>query len=345
MRFERRSYRFMEHECDTLPHWLTGSPQGEAGQASVAYNSAVTAQPAYPAGTRQREKSAHAAEASRAPNRTATGMAPAGFLTLFTEEEIGTPSPSPAARRAAPVISPLVRFGSAQDRIEFVRRRIKQLGFDSFSYSATRTTAHHKTMFVLTSYESQAWLTRYFRERYFELDPRVALASPTGMPFLWTTAEMRADLPRAQLRSERLGGLIDMLEANGRKSGILTQMPLPEPELSASLCFNSEIGNPRWMTESIVAETLMFAHTIHEFIWTHAKSVIGIAPAQQPRVALSELQHAVLKAVVQGQRDKEIAYFLGLSPHNVDYHLRRLRQLFNVRNRVQLINVAQAYVS
>ena len=273
----------------------------------------------------------------------ASGISPTGFLTLFTEEEIGTPSP--AARRAAPVISPLVRFGSAQDRIEFVRRRIKQLGFDSFSYSATRTTAHHKSMFVLTSYESQTWLTRYFRERYFELDPRVALASPTGMPFLWNTADMRADLPRAQMRSERLGGLIDMLEANGRKSGILTQMPLPEPELSASLCFNSEIGNPRWMTESIVAETLMFAHTIHEFIWTHAKSVIGIAPEQQQRVALSELQHAVLKAVVQGQRDKEIAYFLGLSPHNVDYHLRRLRQLFNVRNRVQLINVAQGYVT
>ena len=90
--------------------------------------------------------------------------------------------------------------------MEFVRRRIKQLGFDSFSYSATRTTAHHKSMFVLTSYESQTWLTRYFRERYFELDPRVALASPTGMPFLWNTADMRADLPRAQMRSERLGG-------------------------------------------------------------------------------------------------------------------------------------------
>ncbi|WOD16636.1 helix-turn-helix transcriptional regulator [Paraburkholderia kirstenboschensis] len=332
----------MEHECDTLPHWLTGSPQGESGHASAAYNPAVTAQPAYPAGTRQPAKSAHAAEASMVSSRAATGAAPAGFLTLFTEEEIGTPAP--AARRA-PVISPLVRFGSAQDRIEFVRQRIRQLGFNSFSYTATRTSAHRKTMFVLTSYESQSWLTRYFRERYFELDPRVALASPTGMPFLWNTVDMRADLPRAQMRSERLGGLIDMLEATGRKSGILTQMPLPEPELSASLCFNSEIGNPRWMTESIVAETLMFAHTIHEFIWTHAKSVIGMTPAQQQRVTLSELQHAVLKAVVQGQRDKEIAYFLGLSPHNVDYHLRRLRQLFNVRNRVQLINVAKAYVS
>ncbi|MFM0738204.1 autoinducer binding domain-containing protein [Paraburkholderia xenovorans] len=338
----------MEHECDTLPHWLTGSPQGEAGHASAAYNSAATAQPAYPADARHAAKSAHAADASRTSTRTATGVTPTGFLTLFTEEEIG--SPSPALRRTAPVISPpvlssLMRFGSAQDRMEFVRRRIKQLGFDSFSYSATRTTAHHKTMFVLTSYESQAWLTRYFRERYFELDPRVSLASPTGLPFLWNTADMRADLPRAQMRSERLGGLIDMLDTTGRKSGILTQMPLPEPELTASLCFNSEIGNPRWMTESIVAETLMFAHTIHEFIWTHARSMIGIAPAQQQRVSLSELQHAVLKAVVQGQRDKEIAYFLGLSPHNVDYHLRRLRQLFNVRNRVQLINVAQGYVT
>jgi DNA-binding CsgD family transcriptional regulator len=334
----------MEHECDTLPHWLTGSPQGEAGQASAAYNSTASAQPAYPAGARQAVNPAHAAEeASKASTRTATGAAAGGLLTLFTEEEIGTPSP--AARRAAPFISPLGRFGSAQDRIDFVRQRIRQLGFDSFSYSATRTSSHHKTMFVLTSYESQTWLTRYFRERYFELDPRLVLASPTGMPFLWNTADMRTDLPRAQMRSERLGGLIDMLEATGRKSGILTQMPLPEPELRASLCFNSEIGNPRWMTESIVAETLMFAHTIHEFIWTHAKSVIGISPAQQQRVALSELQHAVLKAVVQGQRDKEIAYFLGLSPHNVDYHLRRLRQLFNVRNRVQLINVAQAYVS
>jgi hypothetical protein len=302
-RFERWSYRFMAHECDTLPHWLTGSPQGEASHVPAACNSAVTAQPAYPAGTRQAEKSAHAAEASRASTRTASGAAPAGFLTLFTEEEIGTPSP--AAQRAAPVISPLVRFGSAQDRIEFVRRRIRQLGFDSFSYSATRATAHHKSMFVLTSYESQTWLTRYFHERYFELDPRVALASPTGLPYLWNTTDMRADLPRAQMRSERLGSLIDMLEANGRKSGILTQMPLPEPELSASLCFNSETGNPRWMTESIVAETLMFAHMIHEFIWTHAKSVIGSAPAQPQRISLSALQHAVLRAVVQGRRDKE----------------------------------------
>ena len=329
----------MKHEWDTLPHWLNGSPQGGTSRLPAAHDPASVAQPAYPADARQSRSPADTAETSRPATRPAS----TGFLTLFTEEEIG--APPAAARRAVPVISPLVRFGSAQDRMEFVRQRIKQLGFDSFSYSAMHTTVHHKTMFVLTSYESQTWLTRYFRERYFEIDPRIALASPTGLPHIWNTADLRAGLPRSQTRNERLTGLVDMLDATGRKSGILTRMPLPEPELCACLCFNSEAGNSRWMTESIVAETLMFAHTIHEFIWTHAKNAIGMAPEQQERVALSELQHAVLKAVVQGQRDKEIAYFLGLSPHNVDYHLRRLRRLFNVRNRVQLINVAQAYVS
>src|SRR5260370_24075081 len=108
----------MDHECDTLPHWLTGSPQGDAGRTSASYNSAVTAQSAYPADARRPENSAHAAEATRAAVRTASsGMVPAGFLTLFTEEEIG--APSPAARRAMPVIRPLGRFGSPQDRIEF----------------------------------------------------------------------------------------------------------------------------------------------------------------------------------------------------------------------------------
>jgi DNA-binding CsgD family transcriptional regulator len=139
--------------------------------------------------------------------------------------------------------------------------------------------------------------------------------------------------------------LIELLEEGGRKSGVVTRLLLPHPETSACLCFNSAIDSARWMTDTLVAETLMFAHTIHEFIWTYAQGAIGLAPAPRSEgVSLSELQQSILQAVVQGRRDKEIAYFLGLSPHNVDYHMRRLRQLFNVRNRVQLINVARAYL-
>lgn len=264
-----------------------------------------------------------------------------GFLRLFAEEDIG--APKSFARQTASVVSPFLKFASVQDRMKFVRQRIAQLGFDSLSYVVVKESVNQKATFALTSYESRAWLLDYFRERYIDVDPRVTDASPTGLPFLWSTAEMRAGLPLSQVRNERLSGLIDKLDEGGRKSGMVIHTPLPDPDVSAYLFFNSEINSSRWMTDTLVAETLMFAHTIHEFIWTNAKIAIGIVDAPKNfDIPLSEMQYAILQAVVQGRRDKEIAYFLGLSPHTVDYHLRRLRQLFNVRNRVQLINIARA---
>ena len=263
-----------------------------------------------------------------------------GFLACFAEEDIDTPNSD--NRHAAPIISQLLRFPSPQDRMEFVRQRIIQLGFDSLGYLAVSSSAHQKTMFALTSYESRTWLLRYFRERYFDFDPRVTGASPTGLPFIWSVSEMRAGLTPSKTRNERLTGLIDKLEEVGRRSGIVIRMPLPHPDMSACLFFNSEIDSQRWMTETLVAETLMFAHMMHEFIWLQAKTAIGIQVAPKSRgIQLSKMQFVILEAVVQGRPDKEIAYILGLSSHTVDYHLRRLRQLFNVRNRMQLINIAR----
>ncbi len=72
----------------------------------------------------------------------------------------------------------------------------------------------------------------------------MALASPTGMPFLWNTVSHARRICRVRKCGERASRRADrhVLEQTGRaKSGILSQMPLPEPELSASLCFDSEI--------------------------------------------------------------------------------------------------------
>lgn len=52
---------------------------------------------------------------------------------------------------------------------------------------------------------------------------------------------------------------------------------------------------------------------------------------------LSPLQHDVLRCLARGMADREISAHLRLSPHTVDYHLRRLRKRFGVHNRVQLI--------
>ena len=52
------------------------------------------------------------------------------------------------------------------------------------------------------------------------------------------------------------------------------------------------------------------------------------------------MQREILRGLALGQSDKEIAYRLNLSAHTVDYHMRRLRQRFAVRNRVQLAHAA-----
>jgi len=56
--------------------------------------------------------------------------------------------------------------------------------------------------------------------------------------------------------------------------------------------------------------------------------------------SISQTQKRVLECLARGMRDKEIASQLDIPVHNVDYHLRRLRGVFGVRNRVQLIEAA-----
>ncbi len=52
------------------------------------------------------------------------------------------------------------------------------------------------------------------------------------------------------------------------------------------------------------------------------------------------MQRDILACLAQGLSDKEIARRMDMSIFNVDYHMRRLRSHFGVRNRVQLAAAA-----
>ncbi|RKT54785.1 response regulator transcription factor [Saccharothrix australiensis] len=49
----------------------------------------------------------------------------------------------------------------------------------------------------------------------------------------------------------------------------------------------------------------------------------------------------VVRLVAQGLTNQQIARRLGLSPHTVNYHLRRLYQAYGVRSRIELLRAAQ----
>jgi DNA-binding CsgD family transcriptional regulator len=90
------------------------------------------------------------------------------------------------------------------------------------------------------------------------------------------------------------------------------------------------------MTDDVIGHALMLVLFAQEH-WPEIAQA-GDGPSSKP--ALSDVEQGILHCVRQGLIDKVIADRLGLTTHNVDYHLRKLRQRFGVRNRVQLVQAA-----
>ncbi|MER5216266.1 LuxR C-terminal-related transcriptional regulator [Streptomyces sp. NPDC002838] len=61
----------------------------------------------------------------------------------------------------------------------------------------------------------------------------------------------------------------------------------------------------------------------------------GAAPARGPR--LSRQQREVVRMVSEGRTNRQMASRLGLSPHTVNYHLRRLFKSYGVNSRIDLL--------
>lgn len=58
-------------------------------------------------------------------------------------------------------------------------------------------------------------------------------------------------------------------------------------------------------------------------------------PARGPR--LSRQQQGVVRLVSEGLTNRQMARRLGLSPHTVNYHLRRLFKSYGVNSRIDLL--------
>jgi DNA-binding CsgD family transcriptional regulator len=59
---------------------------------------------------------------------------------------------------------------------------------------------------------------------------------------------------------------------------------------------------------------------------------------------LSDTQGSIARLVSQGLTNQQIATRLYLSPHTVNYHLRRIFEKLGINSRVQLAGLAGSYV-
>lgn len=273
---------------------------------------------------------------ARSPQIT-RAVAAAPSVRFYGEENLVLREP--AEQRAGTVlrrVAEMCAAHSAPERQRLVRGWLHAIGFDWLGYgslSCARGEVNVQSFF--TSYAYPAWSDRYFSERYFRIDPRLQEVPSSGLPLVWDIdfVEQRLAAGAPQARS-----FVDDLRESGLGSGVMFVLASDnQPSTRTFISLMSRSMERQWITDEVVGQALTLGLSVHDFLTRRA-----FAATPAPQSGLSSLQQEILRCLVRGLSDKEIASRLNLSSYNVDYHLRQMRRRFAARNRVQLVSVAMS---
>jgi DNA-binding CsgD family transcriptional regulator len=234
----------------------------------------------------------------------------------------------------------LKQAASACRRRERVRAELQALGFDEIGFGALDASRGAPVVRAFCSeYADRRWTERYFARRYQEFDPRLRAVERSSLPCLWTLEEL-ARQPVADAYRTELCALVDDLHERGVFGGLMLALPaLPgQPRRFVSLL--SHGVPPRRLDDAALSRVLLLAWCLEELHHGLLAESGGAEDDDRPCGVLSPLQEQILDLLSRGMGDKQIAARMDISRHNVDYHLRRLRKRFGVRNRVQLMQAA-----
>jgi DNA-binding CsgD family transcriptional regulator len=268
------------------------------------------------------------------PVRREEGRTPPVFL-----HDDPPPVLYPPARGTA-IPSPLAGLVAARDAAE--RRRaiddmLLAIGCDWLAFGAlvpAREGARPVSM--VTAHADPRWVRHYCAEGYYEVDPRLALATRSSLPAAWTLGQLEecaADAPaRAPVRR-----FVQDLAGTGMRGGAFLVLP-GEPEGRRHfVSLLARTPDPRLLSGERIGEVLTLGLCLHEYYTRYS----GLPDRADPAALLTPVQREILGHVARGESDKRIAHHLSISSHAVDYHMRQLRNRFAVHNRVQLAQASR----
>lgn len=235
------------------------------------------------------------------------------------------------------MMSTLLGLPSAEQRRQALHKALRAIGFDALNIMlAESMDSVLVPVSTLGALPDTSWCDLYLRSKHYEVDPRLHDVSGSGLPCLWDIDSLRADTLQG-LPCERAERFLRDLCSTGTRSGLLFALRGGSGSGRSLVGLRSRHEGLDWMTDALVGQALMLA----VFAVEHCADIAPDSSEEPDAGALSELQHGILHCLRLGMGDKVIADRLGLTTYNVDYHLRKLRQRFGVRNRVQLVQAAQ----
>ncbi|WP_454764104.1 helix-turn-helix transcriptional regulator [Cupriavidus campinensis] len=265
----------------------------------------------------------------------AVPLSPQG-IRFFGEPHVVPVRARPRQGGSPGLVAALAAEGTHEGRSTVMQAAIHAIGFDYLGYgTAANVGGQIQPRTFFDTYTAPGWRDRYFRERYFEIDPRNPQPGTFGLPMVWDASDLEHTVPGG-LPPLRLRRFLDDLRDAGIRSGVFLNLPMPGTSDIVIISFMSGIESRRWIGDTVLGQALTLGLGLHEFLTCHAE----IPTAGRPKEGLSDVQRDILACLAQGLSDKQIARRMEMSIFNVDYHMRRLRSHFGVRNRVQLAAAA-----
>jgi DNA-binding CsgD family transcriptional regulator len=257
-------------------------------------------------------------------------------IIFYAEDELTRRPGAPRPSQGAGLLHELLQAPNASARQDVWRAALRAAGFQWMAYGTItieRGVAHPLSFF--SSYANPQWTERYFAERHHEVDLRHADACGADVPVVWDSDELGRRAASAG-GTPRHRAFVEHLRACGMHSGVLMKVSSwTVPRAHAIVGLSAATAGSSWIGPDVLGRALVLALCMHELLSLHLQP----APASSA-APVSGLQQEILRALLQGLSDKEIASRLNISAHAIDYHMRQLRRRFGVHNRVQLLHAA-----
>jgi len=276
------------------------------------------------------------ARGAQTPSSAAFGDA-GTLVLLFDAPPVVSPMPRPVGLAPPSLLARLLDTQSGVQRHQIVDDVLHDIGFDGLTYGRMSMVRGEPvpTAFCV-SHGDGDWVRRYFARRYHNVDPRLQSALRSTLPYRWNSKSLLRSTTAGR-KGENVRMFLDALRDGGMRSGIMFAMLGPRSDERSIISLSSRTSDSTLDCDALIARTLMLCMCLHEFYCRYAQWPQEEAP---PPRKLSARQDQILQSLARGLTDREIAEALALSMHGVDYHLRRLRECFNARNRVELVQAA-----
>jgi DNA-binding CsgD family transcriptional regulator len=240
------------------------------------------------------------------------------------------------------VAATLANARSDAERARIVAGLLHLTGFSTFTYFALEFTGDRvQRLFLHEAFTPSTYRGEYVRRHHFNVDPRTFGARMYNVPVVWDLRNLRRESERPEATfvrdgdngaRETLEDFLQTMRDDGMCSGIMAPIAMPGRRLHAFMSFTAPRRSRDWITSSTVELALTIGLSVHK-----VGSPKLITTAREHTVnGLSAFELRLLTCVAEGASDKEIGRRLDTTPHNIDYHLRKLRKRFGVSNRIEL---------